>query len=314
MNDKENYGEQKETEENDSSYDNTDSLSLRTKNEQFTIFGEELIESIDLLQRQIIVSVQPSIDLRRELIEPIIEMQKQIKEMLNPYAQIKEAIKQLTTPLKGIDLDSISRAAAERLREIDAFLKKQEENLWCLDIDLLDALEDEEVSNYADFIDSKLDEYVQEITSDPIYELHVSLIKETYEAYRAGYYKLCVFPLFSTFEHIVASWYEGNITEEEIAVNLKPNQKRLYYKIKKLTNEENGQEGFIKVFAQSVLRIYEKTFVSIPEQLNKELNRNSITHGFHDYDSITKEDVLKLFQFLKAALILKYVCPSDFKE
>lgn len=68
------------------------------------------------------------------------------------------------------------------------------------------------------------------------------------------------------------------------------------------------------MFAQSVLRMYEKTFVSIPEQLNKELNRNSITHGFHDYDSITQEDVLKLFQLLKAALILKYVSPKHFIE
>lgn len=312
MSDKENYVDNKETEENGNNFDNTD--SLRPKDYQLPYIGEEFKERINEIQKQFIASVQPVIDLRRKLIEPITEMQKQISEALRPFTQITEAINQLTEPLKGIDWDALSKAAAERLKEIDAFLKEQEDNLWCIDVDLLDALENEEVSHYTDYIDSKLDEYVLEITSDPIYELHASLITETYEAYRAGYYKLCTFPLFSTFEHIVASWYEGNITEEEIAVNLKPKQKRLYYKIQKLTNEENGQEGFIKVFAQSVLRMYEKTFVSIPEQLNKELNRNSITHGFHDYDSITQEDVLKLFQLLKAALILKYVSPKDFIE
>ncbi|RNC97382.1 hypothetical protein [Lysinibacillus halotolerans] len=312
MSDKENYVDNKETEENGNNFYNTD--SLRPKDYQLPYIGEEFKERINEIQKQFLSSVQPVIDLRRKLIEPITEMQKQISEALRPFTQITEAINQLTAPLKGIDWDALSKAAAERLKEIDAFLKEQEDNLWCIDVDLLDALENEEVSNYADYIDSKLDEYVLEITSDPIYELHVSLIKETYGAYKAGYYKLCTFPLFSTFEHIVASWYEGNITEEEIAVNLKPKQKWLYYKIQKLTNEENGQEGFIKVFAQSVLRMYEKTFVSIPEQLNKELNRNSITHGFHDYDSITQEDVLKLFQLLKAALILKYVSPMDFTE
>lgn len=312
MSDKENYVDNKETEENGNKFDNTD--SLRPKDYQLPYIGEEFIERINEIQKQFIASVQPVIDLRRKLIEPITEMQKQISETLRPFTQITEAINQLTEPLKGIDWDALSKAAAERLKEIDAFLKEQEDNLWCIDVDLLDTLENEEVSHYADYIDSKLDEYVLEITGDPIYELHASLITETYEAYRAGYYKLCTFPLFSTFEHIVASWYEGNITEEEIAVNLKPKQKRLYYKIQKLTNEENGQEGFIKVFAQSVLRMYEKTFVLIPEQLNKELNRNSIAHGFHDYDSITQEDVLKLFQLLKSALILKHVRPEDFVE
>lgn len=263
MNDKDIRGDLKETEENVN--DNTNTTKLRKRSDQ--------------LQKQIIESVQPALDFRRELIKPIIEMQKQINSMLNPYVQIKEAIKQLTAPLKGIDWDAISKAAAEKLKKIDTFLKEQEDNLWCIDVDLLDALENEEVSNYTNYIDSKLDEYVLEFISDPIYELHVSLIKETYEAYRAGYYKLCTFPLFSIFEHIVASWYEGNITEEEITVKIKPNQKRLYFKIQKLTNGENGQEGFIKVFVQSVLRMYEKTFVLIPEQLNKELNRNSIAHG-----------------------------------
>lgn len=312
MSDKENFVE--ETEENGNNFDNTDSSNVRLKDYHPPILGEEFIERINKIQKQISTIVQPAIDLRRELIEPFIEIQKQINNALRPFRQMQGAIEQFTAPLKGIDWGGLSKAAAERLKEIDAFLKEQEDNLWCMDVDLLDALENEEVSNYVDYIDSKLDEYVLEITSDPIYELHVSLIKETYEAYRAGYYKLCTFPLFSTFEHLIASWYEGNITEDEIAVKIKPKQKRLYYKIQKLTNEENGQEGFIKVFAQSVLRMYEKTFVSIPEQLNKELNRNSITHGFHDYDSITQEDVLKLFQLLKAALILKYVSPKHFIE
>lgn len=54
-----------------------------------------------------------------------------------------------------------------------------------------------------------------------------------------------------------------------------------------------------------------KTFVGVPKELCQELNRNSIAHGFHDYDSITKEDILKLFQLLKSTLVLRYFNVKD---
>lgn len=241
-----------------------------------------------------------------ELSRKMAEMQKQISRMMNPLVETLDILKKSSKV--------ISKAAVEKLKEADAFLRKQENQLWCIDVNFYDAIQDGKVRHYADYIDSQLDEYIQEMTNDPIYELHATLINETYEAYRAGYYKLCTFPLFSAFEHVIALWSERKITKEKITVNEKPKERKLYKRIQELINEKHAQEGVIKVFAQSVLRIYIKTFVRIPEHLNQELNRNSIAHGYHDYDSITQRDVLKLFQLLKSAMIMKYISPVDFNN
>lgn len=87
--------------------------------------------------------------------------------------------------------------------------------------------------------------------------------------------------------------------------------RKLYRKIENITKNKKEQDEFIKVFALSVLRMYQKTFSFIPEQLNKELNRNSIAH---DYNSITKTDILKLFQLLKASTILELISVDELHE
>jgi len=233
-----------------------------------------------------------------------IKLQEQIVRMFQPFVKTVDGLKESSQVM--------NQAAIEKLKEADAFLRKQEDQMWCIDVHFYDVIQNGRVGHYADYIDSKLSEYIQEMTTDPIYELHKSLMTETYKAYRAGYYKLCTFPLFSIFEHIVALWSEGKITKERMTVNKKPRKRKLYKRIQELLKERNAQERVIKVFAQSVLRMYIKTFVPIPEQLNKELNRNSIAHGYHDYDAITRGDALKLFQLLKSTMILKYIGPDDF--
>lgn len=269
---------------------------------------DNLYKSIKI-QTSMYDKLKPIVDAQRRIYKPYIELQRRIKEM-------SRTIERITAPLNSIDINEIGKAVSEKIKEIDDLLKEKEEYLWCLDIDILDALEYEEITNSTleIYVDESLDQYIEDIISDPIYALHASLIRETYEAYKAGYYKLCSFSLFAAFEHVIASWYEGNISEEEISINVKPKARRLYQKIERLTENEQAQRGFIKIFAQSVLRIYKKTFVFFSDELNTELNRNSIAHGFHDYDSITKTDILKLFQLLKASLILKDISLDEFKE
>lgn len=260
----------------------------------------------------------PNFDIPKINIPKVPIQVHKFAELYKPFAEISNAIKRITSSLNRIDWSSLSKAAAERIKEIDGLLIEHEEYNWCLDIDIFDAIGEQETTfdklSVSEYVDENLEQYVAELTEDPMFELHISLIEETYEAYKAGYYKLCTFPLFSTFEHIIASWYEGNINNDEISVRVRPKGRQLYNKIKKLNNEEKGQSEYIKVFAQSVLRMYEKTFVTFPDEPNKELNRHSIAHGFHDYDSITKTEVLTLFQLLKASLILKYISLEEFQN
>lgn len=241
-----------------------------------------------------------------------------LKSIRSTFHQQKQVVHMFYPLVRTYDIlqlsQGLSNTVVKQLQEADSFLRKQEETYWCIDVDLYDAIQEGRVDDYAEYVDSKLDQYIQEITSDPIYALHASLIRETYQAYQTGYYKLCTFPLFSSFEHVIALWSEGKISKERIKVVEKPQKRRLYKRIQELIHENNVQEEVIKVFVLSVLRTYLKMFVPIPDQLNQELNRNSIVHGYHDYDSITQKDVLKLFQLIRSTQMIKYISLDDFRE
>lgn len=102
--------------------------------------------------------------------------------------------------------------------------------------------------------------------------------------------------------------------KDNIVVNHKPNR----YGIKKVMDPENynhvEKENLNKIFVLSVFRMYEKIFADIPKQLGQELNRNAIAHGYHDYNSLSKVDIQKLFQLLQATLILKSFEPYKVAE
>ncbi|MBE1556292.1 hypothetical protein [Sporosarcina limicola] len=246
---------------------------------------------------------------------PMVELQEKIVESMKPIFEMNTRIKELFEPLANIDWRALSDAAAERIKYTDGQLKEYGELLWCLDIETLAVVEEKQVGieDLPKHIKESLPEYIEEVLGDPMFALHSSLIKETYAAYNSGYYKLCIFPLFAVFEHIINSWFDGNIQGESILITKRPQGRRYHTKINKLVDGDKGNElnAYIKVFAFSVLRVYLKTFETFGDEPNKELNRHSVAHGFHDYDSITETDVLKLFQLLKATTILSYITVED---
>ncbi|PDZ49172.1 hypothetical protein CON07_23355 [Bacillus sp. AFS094611] len=242
----------------------------------------------------------------QEQISPIIEVQKQI------YNQIKSVL----DIYSNVDWDSMSRAAEEELREIDRKLIENEEEYWCLDIEVMTAMLNGEVTQdtLSEYIENNLEEYIEKITINPIYEIHSSLIQEAYEAFKVGLYKVCIMPLFAAFEHVIAFWFKGHITKEKVSVKSNPDVRRLYNKIDPDKYYAIDVEQYKKIFASSVLRTYRNTFVTGPKELGKTLNRNSIAHGFHDYNSLSKLDALKLFQLLKSTLVLRFVDSGNMAE
>ncbi|MBN8203891.1 hypothetical protein C1N70_24810 (plasmid) [Cytobacillus firmus] len=281
------------------------------------------IEPIIEMQEKMRKLYQPIIVPQQELMkkyEPMLDAQQRIVSILGPYfeaqSRIQQTLEKVYAPLKNIDWEGIKEAAAERLKELDQLLREQENSNWCLDVDLMDSIDEGEIElkELSNHVDANLDGIVKELIAEPIFKLHTSLIDESYSAYKSGLYKLCAFSLFAAFEHVIASWYDGNLTKENISVDKKPKARKLYRRIESIAKNEKEQDEFIKVFALSVLRMYQKTFSFIPEQLNKELNRNSIAHGFHDYNSITKTDILKLFQLLKASTILELISVDELHE
>ncbi|WP_257474456.1 hypothetical protein [Bacillus cereus] len=241
----------------------------------------------------------------------IVAMQKNVQQVLKQSVDTTHIFKDFNAHLKAImesiDLESLDDKIATRLKWIDNLLLELEKEFLCLDMEIFDALEGKQVTDeeILEYISQNLESYVEVITKDPMYELHETLIKETYEAYKGGLYKICVMPLFAAFEHVLATWSDGKINTNLVSVRQKPLRRRVA-SIKPEEFIDIEQEQYIKVFSLSVLRMLGKTFVGVPKELCQELNRNSIAHGFHNYDSITKEQVLKLFQLLKSTLILRY--------
>ncbi|EOO67657.1 hypothetical protein IIC_05296 [Bacillus cereus VD021] len=207
--------------------------------------------------------------------------------------------------LSDIDWETINQELEDDARNVEKFLKEYEQDFWCVDMELFALIEDKELKfeEAPKYIEENLDMYIAEINKEPMYKFHATLISEAYEAYKAGLYKLCTFPLFATFEYVITSWYSGNINEDKQSIEQTKYVKGLRSNVhpKKYKNVE--EDPTFKVFSLSVIRVYRKMFDT--QYTSSKLNRNTIAHGLHDYDSLSKNDVLKLFQILKAATVLK---------
>ncbi|PEC19303.1 hypothetical protein [Bacillus cereus] len=167
----------------------------------------------------------------------VFDMQKLVQEQMSPIIEAQKLIYNQIKPMletyKDIDWASMSRAAAEELKGIDRKLIENEEEYWCLDIDIMADILNGEVTQdtLSECIENRLDEYIEKITQNPMYEIHISLIQEAYEAYKIGLYKLCIMPLFAAFEHVIAFWFKGHITKEMVSIKSNPDVPRLYKKI-----------------------------------------------------------------------------------
>jgi len=315
-NTKEQESEHKQTEQNDKGDGGVSGIHmLKTHEPQIPPHLKQALK----MQTEAYQKFEPIIKAQAEVIgslQPAIQAFERFEEITKPITDMMKTFEKISDSLQSIDWDLIDQAIAEKIKETVKELKSFEEELWCLDTDILDAFEGEKISNdkLVTYVHENLDEYVEELIQEPMFSIHKSLLWETLEAYKSGFYKLCTYPLFSIFEHLISSWYVGNIKQEEISVHAKPNVRRRLEKIEPFTKNAEEQREFLKVFAQSVFRIHQNTFTKIPEDLNTELNRNSIAHGFHDYDSIEQTDILKLFQLLKSSLILRMVEKEDFDE
>ncbi|PFX70302.1 hypothetical protein COL35_04355 [Bacillus toyonensis] len=235
-------------------------------------------------------------------VESLNEMGKAFKDMANQsLLMMSEALNNM---LSDIDWEAINQGLEEDARNLEKRLKKYEQYFWCLDMELVALIEDRELrfEKIPKYIEENLETYISEINKEPIYKFHNTLINEAYEAYKAGLYKLCTFPLFATLEYVMTSWYRGTINDDKQSINQTKYVKGLWSSIHPIKYKNVEEDPTFKVFSLSFIRVYRKMFNT--RYTSSKLNRNTIAHGFHEYDSISKNDVLKLFQMLKAATIL----------
>ncbi|MDZ4632089.1 hypothetical protein ORN01_24305 [Bacillus cereus] len=284
-------------------------------NEQFKPMRElverinEQLKPMQEIQKRINEQIKPMQEIQKRINEQIKPMQKIIQEQYQPlFEQINK--------YKNINWDILDQDAAEELKQIDSVLIEHEKEYWCLDMKIAASIVkgDLKEGNLSKYVEDNLEAYVVEIIQNPIYEIHTTLIEEAYEAYKIGLYKLCIMPLFAAFEHVIAFWFKGNITKEMVSIKSNPKIWGLHNKIKPEEYRELEVEQIKEIFAASVLNTFKKTFIKGTDELGTNLNHNSIAHGFHDYNTLSKVDALKLFQLLKSALILQFVSPKKVAE
>lgn len=207
----------------------------------------------------------------------------------------------------NIDWESINQELEDNSKLIEKHLKEYEREFWCIDMELFAHVEDKELilKVAPKYIEENLKDYISEFIREPMYKFHATLINEAYEAYRAGLYKLCVFPLLATVEYVIISWYNGTINADKKSIKQTKYISSLRSNVDPNKFKNVEEDPMFKVFAFSVIRVYRELF-KIQHTSRSKLNRNTIAHGLHNYDSLSKNDALKLFQLLKAATVLKF--------
>ncbi|WP_255294723.1 hypothetical protein [Bacillus thuringiensis] len=255
---------------------------------------------------QIIKNIQDIQQSTMELIsaiqQPVIDIHDSFVENMYVFSEMNQHIAGL---MNSIDWETINQELEDDARNIEGILKEYEKDFWCVDMELFALIEDKELKfkEAPKYIEENLGKYISEINNESLYKFHTTLINEAYEAYKAGLYKLCTFPLFATFEYVMTSWYKGTINEDKKSIRQTKYVKGLRSNVHPRNYKNVEEDPMFKVFSLSVIRVYRKLFDT--KYTNSKLNRNTIAHGFHNYDSISKNDVLKLFQILKAAPVLK---------
>ncbi|HDR4858200.1 hypothetical protein RGU71_08330 [Bacillus thuringiensis] len=288
--------------------------------------AQEQFKTVQEMQKRFQEEFKPIKEMQKRIQEqykPTQEMQKRMREQSKLIWEIQKRIQEQYKPLfelvdkyKYVNWNILNQSAEDELRQIEGILIKNEKEYWCLDMNVVQFIINGNVTeeNLSKYVEDNLEAYVAEIIRNPMYEVHVSLIQEAYQAYKIGLYKLCIMPLFAAFEHVIAFWLKGHITTEMISIKSNPNVRRLYKKVKPEEYRELEIEQIKNVFVASVLRSFHKMFITGSDELGTNLNRNSISHGFHDYSTLSKVDVLKLFQLLKSTLILQFVSPKKVAE
>ena len=237
-------------------------------------------------------------------------VQNAMRVAVNP---ILNHIQRINDTIKAIDWEKVSENARQQIKEIDTLLREKDRELWCLDYSLADMVlsnsDADTITEIAVYVESNLDNYLEFYRTESIYTMHIDLLTEAISAYKDGYFKLCLGSLFTVVEYLITSWYVGDLNN----IGGRPNQKNLYHRVDKLTKDE--QSELDKVFAQSILRVYKEMFKSdYGEEFSDTLNRHSIAHGYHNYESIKKEDTLKIFQLIKSMSLLNDVSPHGFQS
>lgn len=243
---------------------------------------------------------------------PFKELQNSMQPVLESFDEIGSFAKNINKRLINIDFKGFHERVQKLLEEIKLKTGELSGHDIYLDIDALENIdlanihEDLNREKIMRVFEGELDRKVNILLEEPVLVIHKELIRQSYNSYLNKDYIVATMAIYPVIEHFITTWS----THEEGEMD--PMQVPLRYtgtRIKKLLEKyEIDNEAFAeleKMFLLNALEGYFKIFIPNIEEFRGGLQRNSTLHGYHDFNSISKTDYIKLIQLLKATLHLK---------
>jgi hypothetical protein len=213
--------------------------------------------------------------------------------------------------LEPIDWTSLSKGLKLQLDAYEQKFSLYDVDLWAIDESIFDLIETSEELPCSQkieiHVEESLDLYMDYFHKEELYKKYVSLLEQSYSAYNSKQYALATFPLFAIIEGLI----NASFRDYEIDLNLKPSlrkhKSKLYFKLNDYIETTEDEIAINILFFRRVFYVYKVLFDPSWNQQPHQINRNWIMHGSYHYDKINKQDILKLFQLIKATEVLKNI-------
>lgn len=226
------------------------------------------------------------------------------------------AFTQLVRTLSSIDFEGLSEAIKTRLKFWEIYLNRYDTELWAVDEELLESFWDGDYElakldsfSINDYVEAKLEHYMSFFDTKELFARHRGIIRDSYEAFKAGKYALSIFPLMAAIDYIFqVTFKDYTIQDAKAKPVFKGRSKdKTYYRAMDRVQSTEEELAFSHFVFRRVFKVYEIMFAPSWGEEPKNINRNWVMHGLYNYEKITKADVLKVFQLLKAVEIVSEI-------
>lgn len=243
---------------------------------------------------------------------PIQNLQKSMSPILAYLETVGNIAKQMQEKLNQFDFSKFHQRIQELLEVIERNIEELSEEDIYIDMDVLDSSEFLSISeslakeNVLKVLEDQLEKTINRLMDEPVLILHKELLRQSQNSYTSNNFIVATMSIYPIIEHFITTWSthkDGEINPMELP------KKYTATRVKNLMHRyEIDREAFEeleKIFAMYALKGYINIFLPSIQEFKGGLQRNSTLHGYHDYNTISKYDYIKIVQLLKATLQLK---------
>jgi hypothetical protein len=203
----------------------------------------------------------------------------------------------------------INKELKKRIDTYEQFLKLFDKNLWTIDVKLLSRIEQGEIKidNIEAYIENELHSYLDYFKSEELYSNYKLIIEQSYSSFRKEHYALAIFPLFSVVDNLIKNTFDNYEIDTKIKAHLLEKKDKDFFKFKDYIESTQDELAIYLMFFRRVFNMYKIIFNPSWYNYPSTINRNWIMHGSYKYDTVSKKDVLKMYQLIKAIDVIKNI-------